>query len=148
MFSKEIEKLLQKSLKAAPVVVCNRSLRSDIDDLVAQTLPLMKLAVVDDKHTSGVLGDQVFRALSGLFSCTHIMLEGKPMADDKAASYLRGETSDCDALVAVGSGTINDLCKYVSHQDNKPYLVFPTAASMNGYLSANASITIEGYKKT
>ena len=61
---------------------------------------------------------------------------------------LRRKTSRCDALVAVGSGTINDLCKYASFLDGKPYVVFPTAASMNGYLSANTSITVDGYKKT
>jgi glycerol-1-phosphate dehydrogenase [NAD(P)+] len=38
-----------------------------------------------------------------------------------------------DTLVAVGSGTINDLCKYVAALDGKPYVVFATAPSMNGY---------------
>ena len=34
---------------------------------------------------------------------------------------------DVDALIAIGSGTINDLCKYASAQDGKPYAVFATA---------------------
>ncbi len=49
-----------------------------------------------------------------------------------------------DIIIAVGSGTINDLCKYASHISSKPYIVFPTAPSMNGYTSANASIIING----
>ena len=53
-----------------------------------------------------------------------------------------------DALVAVGSGTINDLCKYAAAQDGKPYAVFATAPSMNGYTSHNAAITVNGHKKT
>jgi glycerol-1-phosphate dehydrogenase [NAD(P)+] len=54
----------------------------------------------------------------------------------------------CDVLVAVGGGTINDLCKYAAHLDKKPYVVFPTCASMNGYLSANASISVDNHKTT
>ena len=53
-----------------------------------------------------------------------------------------------DALVAVGSGTINDLCKYAAAKDGKPYVVFATAPSMNGYTSMNAAITVDGHKKT
>jgi glycerol-1-phosphate dehydrogenase [NAD(P)+] len=62
--------------------------------------------------------------------------------------FIQHESKRCDALVAVGSGTINDLCKYAAFAASKPYIVFPTAASMNGYLSANVSISVEGYKKT
>ena len=53
-----------------------------------------------------------------------------------------------DAIIAVGSGTISDLCKYASYLDGKEYAVFPTAPSMNGYLSANASIEINRHKQT
>ncbi len=34
---------------------------------------------------------------------------------------VRAATTDVDALVAVGSGTVNDLCKYAAFQDGKPY---------------------------
>jgi glycerol-1-phosphate dehydrogenase [NAD(P)+] len=50
--------------------------------------------------------------------------------------------------VAVGSGTLNDLCKYTSALDGKPYAVFATAPSMNGYTSLNAAITEHGHKKS
>jgi glycerol-1-phosphate dehydrogenase [NAD(P)+] len=51
-------------------------------------------------------------------------------------------------LVAVGSGTINDLVKLAAHKAGKPYIVFPTAASMNGYVSRNASIGTHGHKQS
>jgi glycerol-1-phosphate dehydrogenase [NAD(P)+] len=50
--------------------------------------------------------------------------------------------------LALGSGTINDLCKFTSAKTKIPYAIFASAASMNGYLSKNASITISGHKKT
>jgi len=40
----------------------------------------------------------------------------------------------------VGSGTVNDLTKYVTAKDGRPYCVFGTAASMDGYASTTASM--------
>jgi glycerol-1-phosphate dehydrogenase [NAD(P)+] len=51
-------------------------------------------------------------------------------------------------LIAVGSGTINDLAKCAAARDGKPYAVFATAPSMNGYTSANAAITVDGHKRS
>ena len=148
MFDKEIATLLQKSLPTPPLMVCQRTLRHDIDDLVAMVFHGIKLAVVADCNTEKVLGNDVFRALKARFPTTLVFLPEPVIADDITAKWLHGQTQKCDALVAVGSGTINDLCKYVAFTDGKPYIVFPTAASMNGYFSANASTTIDGYKKT
>lgn len=57
-------------------------------------------------------------------------------------------TATADVLVAVGSGTINDICKYASHLRHKPYVLCPTALSMNGYLSSTASIERDGLKQS
>lgn len=54
---------------------------------------------------------------------------------------------DTDYFVAVGSGTVNDLVKYAAHLSSKPYVVFATAPSMNGYASANASLIPQGELK-
>lgn len=51
------------------------------------------------------------------------------------------------AVVAVGSGTINDLCKYLSYQRDQSYACIPTALSMNGYLSATASLEDKKHHK-
>jgi len=147
MFFQETEALLHKSLPDVPRMVISRSLKHDIDDLVAMVFPSGRLAVVDDDYTAQAFGDEVFRALKGRFDCIHITLEA-PTANKDTVEELRRKTARCDALVAVGSGTISDLCKYASFLSAKPYIVFPTAASMNGYLSANASICVDGYKKT
>lgn len=146
MFSKDIETLLQKSLGDLPLLIGGRSLRHDIDDLAAMALPASRLAVVDDASTALALGNHVFKALKSRFAVTHITLADGITASRRAADDIQQRASGCDAYVAVGSGSINDLCKYVSHREGKPYIVFPTAASMNGYASANASISEEGFK--
>ena len=54
-----------------------------------------------------------------------------------------------DAIaVAVGSGTINDLCKLSSHHCDRPYMCVATAASVDGYSSFGASITYRNMKQT
>ena len=79
---------------------------------------------------------------------TSVILPEHPHADDATVEGLHAATAAADVLVAVGSGTINDLCKYVSAQDGKPYVVYGTAPSMNGYVSVNAAITVGGLKKS
>ncbi len=71
-----------------------------------------------------------------------------PKADEKNLKKIAAAAKNHDLILALGSGTINDLCKYTSAQSQIPYAVFASAASMNGYLSKNASITISGHKKT
>jgi glycerol-1-phosphate dehydrogenase [NAD(P)+] len=71
-----------------------------------------------------------------------------PNADDITMATVEKRCVDADLVIAVGSGTINDLCKISSYNNNIPYIVVATAPSMNGYASANASITIDGHKKS
>ena len=129
-------------------VVIARSIAGSEADLLKPLGLRGHLAVVSDKTTHALLGARVERALTGLGQVTSIILPEHPHADDATVEGLHAATAGADALVAVGSGTINDLCKYVSAQDGKPYVVFGTAPSMNGYISVNAAITIGGLKKS
>lgn len=99
--------------------------------------------LVCDQHTFIALGERLSHEMG---SHLRIKLLESPHADQQTVDSLRKENAD--AYIAVGSGTINDLCKYASFLDEKPYVVFPTAPSMNGYLSANASISSGHFKQT
>ncbi|MEY2393024.1 iron-containing alcohol dehydrogenase [Wolbachia endosymbiont of Tettigetta isshikii] len=81
------------------------------------------------------------------------MTSGREMIPDSVASLetvnlVRNKAKDSDLIVAFGAGTVNDICKYASYLEKKDYISFPTAASMNGYTSANASILVDGHKKS
>jgi glycerol-1-phosphate dehydrogenase [NAD(P)+] len=71
-----------------------------------------------------------------------------PKTDEKNLEIIEKSVQGFDLIIAIGSGTINDLCKLTSAKNNIPYIIFASAPSMNGYLSKNASILIEGHKKT
>ena len=89
------------------------------------------------------------RALAGIGAIVPVVLDRAPARRRRTPSPRFGARARrADALIAVGSGTINDLCKYAAAQDGKPYVVFATAPSMNGYTSMNAAITVDGHKKS
>lgn len=105
-----------------------------------------RLAVVSDTNTHAALGARVERALRGRYDVLSIILPGMPHPDDATVAKVREAVASADAIIAVGSGTINDVCKYAGALDGKPYAVFATAPSMNGYTSVNAAITVHGHK--
>ncbi len=115
--------------------------------LVKQYLPAHSYAVVTDERTYEALGKRVLTALSATGE-KHIPLGEQPVASMEYVEHIRRESAGNQAIIAVGSGTINDLCKYAATLDGKPYGVFATAPSMNGYISASATIWADGQKQS
>ncbi len=74
--------------------------------------------------------------------------DAEPTAENAERIKIKKHAANAEMIIASGSGTINDLCKYSSFFLKIPYVVFATAPSMNGYASANASIKIGRYKKS
>jgi len=54
--------------------------------------------------------------------------------------------TNCDLVIAVGSGVINDIGKIVSNLAGVPYFIVATAPSMDGYASATSSMDRDGLK--
>ncbi len=54
--------------------------------------------------------------------------------------------SDCDMIIAVGSGVINDTAKILALHTRLPYVIVATAPSMDGYASMTSSVTLAGVK--
>jgi glycerol-1-phosphate dehydrogenase [NAD(P)+] len=69
-----------------------------------------------------------------------------PVTNTETRDLILKEAPDAGIYIASGSGTINDLTKWVAYERGKPFVTVPTAASMNGYASANVSASIGGLK--
>ena len=80
------------------------------------------IAVVADTNTWEAMGARVARRLGAAGSVETVILD-RPHADVKQAADLAGRLGHADAVVAVGSGTVNDLCKYITAQDGRRYCV-------------------------
>lgn len=109
--------------------------------------------VVADVRTWEVCGERVQDVLTkaGVEAVRVLVPDGRnggPVCDDVTVGPLVEQVRGLhpDWVVAVGSGVINDLSKWASFQLGLPYLVVATAASMNGYSSANVAPTVAGVK--
>jgi glycerol-1-phosphate dehydrogenase [NAD(P)+] len=126
-------------------IVIERSLDGGEAEWIAPLALGERLAVISDRNTYEALGRRVARALAAIAATDSVVLDA-PRADLATVDELRARTSAAAALVAVGSGTLNDLCKYLAHRSGRPYLVFATAPSMNGYLTGTASLAQGGLR--
>lgn len=118
----------------------------DMADVFLQKNSAKKIIFISDEKIWK--NCQKFFSKNFLEKFAKVLLLKNPQADEKNLEKIARELRNVDLIFALGSGTINDLCKYSSAQKNIPYVVCASAASMNGYLSKNASITIKNHKKT
>ena len=129
-------------------VVIAPSLRGSEAALVAGLDLGQRLAIIADPTTWQMMGARLSGALAAQFTVAPVILPEHPHADMETVQRIRAATGIAEGLIAVGSGTINDLAKYAAYLDHKPYACFGTAPSMNGYTSVNAAIMEGGVKKS
>lgn len=69
-------------------------------------------------------------------------------ADMQNVEHIMQMLQEKEGIVAIGSGSVFDVCKLASFKKGKPFIGYATALSMNGYLSSTASIITNGIKKS
>jgi glycerol-1-phosphate dehydrogenase [NAD(P)+] len=109
-----------------------------------------RILLVSDENTRAVAGEAVIKALRESGKDVLEKIYGKKpldatdtLGDDVAAAGIQ-----CDAYVAIGAGTLCDLAKHAGTKQNKPVLLYATAASMNGYTSGITALKVKGLKRT
>ena len=122
-------------------VVFERSLDGAEADLVQSMELGSSFAIVCDAATHDALGGRVAKSISKLGSVDAIVLD-HPHADLSTVEELKDKIKAYEGIIAVGSGTVNDLTKLATAQQGRQYCVFATAASMNGYTSSTASMNL------
>lgn len=131
-------------------VILSRSLAGREAALIEELRLGRRLLVVSDPTTYDILGRRLAAVLAPHFHLAECVLPAHPHADEATVGQIeaRLDATSAEAVIAVGAGTINDLCKYAAHRQSLPYAVFATAPSMNGYTSVSAAITVDGHKKS
>jgi glycerol-1-phosphate dehydrogenase [NAD(P)+] len=134
---------------AAKTVAIEPTLDGREADLVAALDIGARFAVISDDNTFAVLGERVERALASRFAVQRIVMDRGTRAEPATiARVVAAVDKRTDAIVAVGSGSLNDLSKMVALERGIPQCVFATAPSMNGYTSLSASITDAGFPRS
>ncbi|MBR5139962.1 MAG: sn-glycerol-1-phosphate dehydrogenase [Clostridia bacterium] len=107
------------------------------------------ILIVADENTYSAGGERVRAALSDK-KLSEVIFDGRTVLipDERAIERVRENIEGIDMIIALGSGVIQDLCKYVSHFNKIPYIDVATAPSMDGYASDGAAMILAGMKET
>ena len=81
--------------------------------------------------------------------CKEIFFNNKNLVpNEEVMEKVKAESIGYDLIMCVGSGSLNDVCKYVSKENNIVCATLPTACSMDGYLSKGSALMIQNKKVT
>ena len=152
-------------LKGTPNCSCGKSHNVSIKDVIIEENAIDKLGglinkynyenlfLVYDTNTHKICSDKINKSLENkgfnINSMTYVR-EHDLTPDERAISELieNFNPKQDEFIIAVGSGVINDICKYVSYKLNKEYMVVATAPSMDGYASNVSALTLNNLKVT
>lgn len=137
---------------------CGRKHECDIEHIVTGSdaiLSLPKLTFtynnvvfVCDENTYKAAGKKIEKIMNGKGRMLIFRRDGLLIPNEEAIKELFDFAVDCELIVGIGSGVINDICKYVSFEKKIPYYIVATAPSMDGYASAGAAMITGGMKVT
>lgn len=119
-----------------------------ISRLTALCEKYKRVLLVADENTYAAAGAKTEAALSGRISARAIFGREILIPNESAIERVTKALRAADLIVGIGSGVIQDLCKYVSKFSSVPYMVVATAPSMDGYASTGAAMILGGMKET
>ena len=122
---------------------CGRTHSCDIEQVyiengVINRLPELcasyrSITLVGDNNTYPICGKEVEQVLSGKQLFVQIFeQEGVLVPNEAAVETLEKAAKDAELIIGIGSGVMQDLCKYVSFQKKISYMIIATAPSMDG----------------
>ena len=147
----KVESALQRTTDTKDLFI-GAGVVSRTGEMFAKLFPQQKAIIIADENTWEVAGKAVYASLQAagieqeepfVFSAEDFYAEWQHVESLKA----RLEKTEASAI-AVGSGVLNDLTKYVSYLLSRKYMCVGTAASMDGYTAFGSSITKDGNKQT
>lgn len=110
-----------------------------------------KVYVACDEITYGIAGEKVMNILhdANINAKAHVFTGGRFIPNEESLGKLMIDAPrDLDLVVAVGTGSINDMCRFFSYQMNVPYAIVATAAPMDGFASSGAALMVDNIKQT
>jgi glycerol-1-phosphate dehydrogenase [NAD(P)+] len=111
---------------------------------------LTRFDLLADVNTWEALGQRAAAQLAGAGGAVRpIILPGDVVADEEAIVQVLLQANEPErTLVAVGSGTLTDIGRFVSHRGRRRFISLPTAPSVDAYSSINSPLVIRRLKET
>ncbi|MCR5484500.1 MAG: sn-glycerol-1-phosphate dehydrogenase [Clostridiales bacterium] len=106
-----------------------------------------KILVVADKNTLKAADGLLEVLKSDGYKCDLRLYDDLRVADMTEVDAIRDILKEGeDGVLSVGTGSLNDICRLGSYKADKPFAIFATAPSMDGFASDTAPITENGFK--
>ena len=102
-------------------------------------------------HSEGLLESILDAALGSLRIHgigTDVVDEVKHASAEEAVRLLGAVPASCKALVGLGGGKALDVAKYTAWSAGLPYFAVPTSLSNDGFCSPQASLTLDGRRRS
>jgi glycerol-1-phosphate dehydrogenase [NAD(P)+] len=136
------------SININKVIIENGAINKVPD--VVRELGSNKVLLVADTNTYEVAGKKVASLLAEnqLPYKSYVYKVTRDLVPDEEAigKLLLQVEKTTDLIVTVGSGTLNDIVKFISRRTNIPSIVIATAPSMDGYASDSSALIIDNLK--
>ncbi len=116
---------------------------------VLEEADLHSAFIIADNNSYSAAGEKVLEVLkkAGIKTADYIFSKDDLEPDEANVGLaVMSFKPECDVVIGVGSGVINDISKIVANVSGKKYIIVGTAPSMDGYASATSSMTMEGLK--
>lgn len=111
-----------------------------------------QVCLIADGNTWRAAGEAAAEVLAAAGIPAHPLLfpgDHRLTPDEAALGHILGGIRPTDDfLLTVGSGTLNDLTRFVSARTGIPYAIVATAPSMDGYASTVSPLILGGKKTT
>lgn len=105
-----------------------------------------RLLVVCDDHTAAAASGVFVSLAEAGFAAKTLCYPDLLCADVDRVREVEGLCHDVDAILSVGTGSLNDICRVAAHTQDKPFAIFATAPSMDGFAADLAPIVEHGFK--
>ena len=108
-----------------------------------------KGCIICDNNTHKAAGNMIY-AVNSAVLCEVVKLEIKSHHADEFMIEMCDDiikNINCDYYIACGSGTIHDITRVIAHKYNKPFISYPTASSVDGFVSDIAPVTTKNGMK-
>ncbi len=139
---------------------CGMTHTCDIKDVIIKSGAINEIPVavseynnillVADRNTYATCGDKVKELIKDKIESIFIYDTKEILVPDEnaVAEFKSQLTENTDLIIGIGSGVIQDLCKYVSMLAGLKYHIIATAPSMDGYASKGAAMIMGNMKIT
>lgn len=109
-----------------------------------------KVFIIEDTHTFEVAGKKVEELLKDKFEVSKYVFNEEHVFPNEATlgRLLQKIPKGTSLIIAVGSGSINDISRFLSYKIGIPYVIVGTAPSMDGYASVVSPLICDGVKVT